>query len=66
MLGDINKYTYQLDKTQEGSMLFFPAKLKHIVYPFYNCDKERISISGNIRFNTSENSMKQLRSQQNN
>ena len=32
----------------EGTMLFFPANLKHIVYPFYDCKKERISISGNI------------------
>ena len=63
MLGDINKYTYQLDKTQEGSMLFFPAKLMHEVYPFYNCNKERVSISGNIKFDISENSMKQFRSQ---
>ena len=45
-------------------MLFFPAKLMHSVYPFYECDKERISISGNIRFDISENSMRQFRSQQ--
>jgi len=32
----------------EGTMLFFPANLKHIVYPFYDCKEERISISGNI------------------
>ena len=43
-------------------MLFFPAKLMHTVYPFYNCDKERISISGNINFDISENSMRQFRS----
>jgi hypothetical protein len=36
----------------------------HEVYPFYNCDKERISISGNIFLDTSEGSMKQYRSQQ--
>ena len=29
-------------------MLFFPAKLHHIVYPYYNCDEDRITISGNI------------------
>ena len=49
MLGEIGRHTYCLDKKSEGFMLFFPASLQHIVYPFYNCDKERISISGNIR-----------------
>ena len=55
MLGDIGKHSYPLDKTSEGQMLFFPAKLMHLVYPFYNCDKERVSISGNICFNTEKN-----------
>ena len=64
MLGHIGRYSYLLDKQSEGMMLFFPAKLTHLVHPFYNCNKERISISGNIRFDTSENSMRQFRSQQ--
>ena len=59
--GVVRKHTYLLDKESEGLMLFFPAKLMHMVYPFYNCGKERISISGNIRFDISENSMKQFR-----
>ena len=53
MLGTIGTHTYCLDKKSEGFMLFFPASLQHTVYPFYNCDKERISISGNIRLDTS-------------
>jgi len=53
MLGNTGYYPYHLDKTSEGGMLFFPAKLMHAVYPFYDCDKERISISGNIKFNIS-------------
>ena len=61
MLGDIGYYSYFLDKKSEGGMLFFPAKLQHTVYPFYNCDKERVSISGNISFDISENSMRQYR-----
>ena len=65
MLGTIGTHTYCLDKKSEGFMLFFPASLQHIVYPFYNCDKERISISGNIRFDISENSMKQYRMEKN-
>jgi hypothetical protein len=64
MLGNFGKHSYFLDKEAEGQMLFFPAKLMHEVYPFYNCDKERISISGNIFLDTSEGSMKQYRSQQ--
>ena len=63
MLGDMGKYSYFLDKKSEGMVLFFPASLNHTVYPFYNCDKERVSISGNILFDISENSMKQYRSQ---
>ena len=63
MLGEIGRHTYCLDKKSEGFMLFFPASLKHTVYPFYNCDKERISISGNILFDISKNSMRQYRSQ---
>ena len=50
MLGDITGSNYCLDKKSEGQMLFFPAKLLHTVYPFYECDKERVSISGNIHF----------------
>ena len=63
MMGKLGYYSYFLDKTSEGGMLFFPAQLMHTVYPFYNCDKERISISGNINLNTSENAMRQYRSQ---
>ena len=63
MLGEIGYFPYHLDKEAEGHMLFFPAKLMHTVYPFYNCDKERISISGNICINISENAMRQYRSQ---
>ena len=66
MLGQMGKTTFPLDKESEGTMLFFPASMVHTVYPFYNCDKERISISGNIRFDISENSMKQFRSHQKN
>ena len=39
-----------VDKSFEGKMLMFPAKLQHLVYPFYTSDKERITVSGNIKF----------------
>ena len=61
MIGLPSHTSYLLNKKSEGCMLFFPAKLMHQVYPFYNCDKERVSISGNIKFDISENSMKKDR-----
>ena len=56
MLGQLTNQTYHLDKESEGLMVFFPAKLQHTVYPFYNCEEERVSISGNISLD-----MKQFR-----
>tara|TARA_Y100001949_G_scaffold152581_1_gene139030 strand:+ start:283 stop:987 length:705 start_codon:yes stop_codon:yes gene_type:complete len=48
VMGKIVPYTYNLDTSHEGLMLFFPAELYHQVYPFYNSEEERITISGNI------------------
>ncbi len=48
MRGRLCHYVYQLGKSYEGTMLFFPSELQHIVYPFFNCSEDRISISGNI------------------
>ena len=39
---------FQLSSEDEGRMLFFPAYLRHQVYPFYGCEEERVTISGNI------------------
>ena len=52
MLGSITTYKYQLNEEANGTILFFPSKLMHGVYPFYNCDDERISISCNIAIKT--------------
>ena len=46
--GGIRNFGYRLDPSREGYMLFFPAALNHEVYPYYECDEQRISISGNI------------------
>ena len=54
ILGNIKYHSYGLSKGDEGNMLFFPSELHHQVYPFYNCDKTRISISGNIFLDTSK------------
>ena len=34
----------------EGFMCLFPATTIHQVFPFYNCEDDRISISGNLYF----------------
>ena len=49
ILGQPFTWTYQLDKSYEGKLVFFPSKLRHVVYPYYNCDEQRISISGNVK-----------------
>ena len=48
MFGRILAETFRLGPYSEGTMVFFPARLRHAVYPFYNTDQPRISISGNI------------------
>ena len=48
ILGNQVTHNYQIDKRFEGKMVFFPSKLSHQVYPFYNSDDERVSISGNV------------------
>lgn len=48
ILGRQLTYTYNMDPSKEGTMLFFPSNLGHVVYPFYDCDEYRISISGNV------------------
>lgn len=37
------------DKSWEGRIMIFPAKLQHMVYPFYSSNQHRISISGNVK-----------------
>lgn len=47
-LGKVMEYVIKMNKVQEGTMAFFPARLKHSVYPFFNCDEPRISVAGNV------------------
>ncbi len=46
--GTFRTYRYKMSSESEGTMVMFPATLWHQVYPFYECDEERVSISGNI------------------
>ena len=50
LLGQQTSTIYQVSSKYEGTMLLFPAKLRHGVHPFYECDEKRISISGNLDF----------------
>ena len=51
MFGEFSNAEYKLGKEFEGTMLLFPSKLVHEVHPFYNCEEDRISVSGNIFLN---------------
>ena len=52
VLGNIELAGWQLSKEMEGTLLLFPSKLKHCVYPYYSTDDVRISLSGNYAFST--------------
>jgi len=47
-----NSMELNLRKESEGMIVIFPSALRHTVYPFYTSDDYRISISGNIHFDT--------------
>lgn len=47
-LGEIQRYPIPADKTCENKLVFFPAKMRHFVNPFYSSDEYRISVSGNF------------------
>jgi len=53
IVGGLHTYTLRLDKAVEGKIMMFPAQLQHCVYPFTTVDDCRISISGNVSFDTS-------------
>ena len=48
ILGNTKNYYYNMEKDIEGYLVLFPSKLLHLVNPFYDCEDERITISGNI------------------
>tara|TARA_B100000902_G_C27073889_1_gene795406 strand:- start:84 stop:758 length:675 start_codon:yes stop_codon:yes gene_type:complete len=52
ILGHISPMTFEMDPEINGSLVLFPATLCHQVYPFFECDDYRVSISGNIYFDT--------------
>ena len=48
ILGMHHGTTIYMDPVMEGCIFLFPSNLQHQVYPFYNSDEYRISVSGNL------------------
>ena len=48
IFGNQRPTVYKMNPDYEGTLLFFPSQLNHMVYPYYNCDEQRITVSGNI------------------
>lgn len=53
IIGNILQHQINLTKEDEGKLVLFPARLPHIVYPFNDTNEVRMSISGNIVFDSS-------------
>lgn len=51
-LGCTKTHILNIDKSFEGTIIMFPSNLMHCVTPFHSVNDRRISISGNITFNT--------------
>tara|TARA_R110000772_G_scaffold151166_1_gene261925 strand:+ start:44 stop:652 length:609 start_codon:yes stop_codon:yes gene_type:complete len=49
-MGELSELNIPVDKSFENRMIMFPAKLSHLVYPFYTSDDYRITCSGNISY----------------
>ena len=54
IVGELTYHRYELSPEDEGLLVFFPSQLNHQVYPFYDCDEDRISVSGNVSLNTTK------------
>ena len=47
-LGMIRQKLIRADKNWNNTMLLFPSRLNHTVYPFFSSDRKRISVAGNL------------------
>ena len=54
ILGNVVEFPIYMEPEMEGVMMLFPSNLHHQVYPFYNTEEPRISISGNLLWNMVE------------
>ena len=48
IIGNNNCFEIPMGKDKEGIVMVFPSQLHHQVYPFYECDDARVTISGNL------------------
>ena len=48
IIGNVKTLGYGMEQSIEGTMVMFPSRLNHQVYPFFKSEDERVSISGNI------------------
>ena len=48
ILGGISNHYVPVDESYENTMMLFPSKLMHCVYPFFTSDDYRISVAGNV------------------
>ena len=48
LIGNVRSLSITMEKETAGTMVIFPSRMKHQVYPFYECDEERISVAGNF------------------
>ena len=48
VIGNIRSLAIPMEKEFSGNMVIFPSRMKHQVYPFYECDEDRVSIAGNF------------------
>ena len=48
-LGEIQTHNIPVDKTYNGTIAIFPAKMSHMVYPFFSSDEYRVTVSGNFK-----------------
>jgi hypothetical protein len=49
-LGQIKSLLIACDESMEGTILMFPSRTIHAVYPFFTSDDYRITVSGNFSF----------------
>ncbi len=49
ILGQIRSYKIPCNNDMNNTILIFPSKMVHCVYPFFSTDKYRVSVSGNFK-----------------
>jgi hypothetical protein len=47
-IGNARNYNIPVDISYKNTMIMFPSKFVHCVYPFYSSDNHRVSVSGNF------------------